>query len=223
MKETTVSHPTGVLRQLLGNEAVSGILLALFAALALVIANSPLSTVYQSILDTTVAIKVGDAGLEKPFLLWVNDGLMAVFFLLVGLELKRALLQGELSNMRQAALPAIAALGGMVVPVVIYAAMNWGDTLALRGWAIPAATDIAFALGVLALLGPRIPIALKMFLMAVAVGASCAFLTPIGHQCNTLVLGPGGYRFGDYWRMGLPLEVLIVCVAVPLILRVWPA
>jgi NhaA family Na+:H+ antiporter len=169
MEERKVSQPTGVLRQLLSNEATSGVLLALFAALALAIANSPLQPVYQAILDTEVAVKVGDAGLEKPFLLWVNDGLMAVFFLLVGLELKRALLQGELSNVRQAALPAIAALGGMIVPVLIYAAINWGDALALRGWAIPAATDIAFALGVLALLGPRVPIALKMFLMAVAV------------------------------------------------------
>lgn len=157
------------LRDQLSTDVAGGVALALCAILALAIANSPWQPLYQGILDAQVAIRFGEAGLEKPFLLWVNDGLMAIFFLLVGLELKRALLQGELAPPRKAVLPAIAAAGGMAAPVVIYAWVNWGDQVALDGWAIPAATDIAFALGVLALLGSRVPVALKMFLLAVAV------------------------------------------------------
>ena len=107
--------------------------------------------------------------MSKPLLFWINDGLMAVFFFLVGLEIKREVLRGALSSRRTASLPAIAAFGGMVVPAMIYASINWDNEIALRGWAIPAATDIAFAVGVLALLGPRVPPALKVFLLALAI------------------------------------------------------
>ncbi|HEX6102345.1 MAG TPA: Na+/H+ antiporter NhaA [Alphaproteobacteria bacterium] len=150
-------------------EAASGVLLLVTAALALIAANSPLAGMYGAFLDLPVGVRIGDFGLQKPLLLWINDGLMAVFFLLVGLEIKRELAEGELSTRQQAMLPCIAALGGMLVPALIYAAVNLGDPVALHGWAIPAATDIAFALGVLALLGNRIPPSLKVFLVALAI------------------------------------------------------
>ena len=136
-----------------GPKSASGVILLASAALALIAANSPLEDLYDAFLDLPVGVHVGTFGLEKPLLLWINDGLMAIFFLLVGLEIKRELVEGELSTREQAMLPFLAALGGMIAPALIYAAVNWTDPVALRGWAIPAATDIAFALGVLALLG----------------------------------------------------------------------
>ena len=154
---------------LLHHEAASGVLLMAAAVAALVLDNSPLRWLYDAMLSTQVAVQIGALSLDKPLLLWINDGLMAVFFFLVGLEIKRELVDGELSTWDQAALPAVAAVGGMMVPAAIYAAMNAGDAAALRGWAIPAATDIAFALGVLALLGKRVPVALKVFLLALAI------------------------------------------------------
>ena len=135
----------------------------------MVVANSPLGPLYDLLIDLPVEIRVGSLEIAKPLLLWINDGLMAVFFFLVGLELKRELLQGELSTLRVALLPAAGALGGMVVPAAIYSWINWGDPVAIRGWAIPAATDIAFALGILSLLGKRVPVALKVFLVSVAI------------------------------------------------------
>jgi NhaA family Na+:H+ antiporter len=150
-------------------EAASGVLLLATAALALIAANSPLAGLYGAFLDLPVGVRIGDFELQKPSLLWINDGLMAVFFLLVGLEIKRELAEGELSTRQQAMLPCVAALGGMLVPALMYAAVNLGDPVALHGWAIPAATDIAFALGVLALLGNRIPPSLKVFLVALAI------------------------------------------------------
>jgi len=157
------------LASLLRSEAAPGILLFAAALAAMAIANSPLSGAYRAFLELPIVVRVGEFDISKPLLLWVNDGLMAIFFFLVGLELKRELLEGELSNPRQAALPVAAAFGGIVGPALFYVALNAGDPLALRGWAIPAATDIAFALGVLALLGERVPRALKVFLLTVAI------------------------------------------------------
>src|SRR5688572_5874765 len=156
----------GALR-FLQHEAAGGIVLLIAALLALALANSPWAWLYDALLGTPVVVQVGALRLDKPLLLWINDGLMAVFFFLVGLEIKRELIEGELSGGRQAVLPVIAAIGGMAVPALIYALVNWGDAQALRGWAIPAATDIAFAVGVLALLGSRVPVSLKIFLLAV--------------------------------------------------------
>ena len=164
-----MSGLTQHLQNLLKHEAAGGVLLMLAAVLALVLDNSPLSHLYDSLLTIPVALQVGALALEKPMLLWINDGLMAVFFLLVGLEIKRELLEGNLSSWRQAVLPALAAFGGMLGPALIYVALNFGDPTALRGWAIPAATDIAFAVGVLALLGSRVPTGLKVFILALAV------------------------------------------------------
>ncbi|TCO79237.1 sodium/proton antiporter (NhaA family) [Plasticicumulans lactativorans] len=150
-------------------EAAGGIVLFAAAVLAMVVANSPLAPLYDLFISLPVAVRVGPLEIAKPLLLWVNDGLMAVFFFLVGLELKREVLEGELSELGQIALPALAALGGMVAPALIYVAFNVGDPVSLGGWAIPAATDIAFALGILALLGERVPTALKVFLVSIAI------------------------------------------------------
>jgi NhaA family Na+:H+ antiporter len=157
------------IREFLRLEAAAGVLLLAATALALVAANSPASGLYASFLQARVAITIDGAGIAKPLLLWINDGLMAIFFLLVGLEIKREVIEGELSTVRKAALPAIAAAGGMAVPALVYVALNWGDAQTLRGWAIPTATDIAFAVGVLALLGDRVPSTLKIFLLALAI------------------------------------------------------
>lgn len=150
-------------------ESASGILLLIAAVLAILIANSPLAELYDSLLGMTVAIQLGALQISKPLLLWVNDGLMAVFFFLIGLELKREVLEGELSSLSQIVLPGLGALGGMLVPAAIYAWLNWGDPVALDGWAIPVATDIAFALALLGVFGARVPLALKIFLMTLAI------------------------------------------------------
>jgi len=150
-------------------EAASGLLLIAAAILALVINNSPLSYLYNGLLDVPVAVKVGALEIAKPLLLWINDGLMALFFLLIGLEVKREVVDGQLSKPSQVILPATAAVGGMVVPALVYWFINRDDPAAVAGWAIPTATDIAFALGVLALLGKRVPVSLKLFLMTLAI------------------------------------------------------
>ncbi len=150
-------------------EAAGGILLLLAMVLAMVFANTPLVFLYDLLLDLPLEIRIGTLELAKPLLLWINDGLMALFFLLVGLEVKREMLTGHLSKPSQIALPAIAAVGGMLVPALVYTALNYADPVAMRGWAIPTATDIAFALGVLSLLGKRVPLALKLFLMTLAI------------------------------------------------------
>ena len=150
-------------------EAASGLLLIAAAALALIVNNSPLSHYYTAFLDVPVAVQIGALQIAKPSLLWINDGLMALFFLLIGLEVKRDLLEGQLSKPSQVVLPGAAAIGGMVVPALIYWFINKDYPDALGGWAIPMATDIAFALGVLALLGKRVPVSLKLFLMTLAI------------------------------------------------------
>lgn len=155
--------------QVLHHEASPGVVLMMFAALALLLYNSPFGALHEAFLSTTISFQVGDLTIRKPTLLWINDGLMAIFFFLVGLEIKRELLEGRLSTWKQASLPAVAAFGGMLVPGLIYLMINNGDPNALSGWAIPTATDIAFALGVLALLGNRAPLSLKVFLLALAI------------------------------------------------------
>lgn len=157
------------IRDFLRHESASGIILMGMAVLALVAANSPLRSWYDLLLQIPVEIRIGALHIDKPLLLWVNDGLMAVFFFLVGLELKREIIEGELSEPSQVVLPAVAALGGMVVPVGIYVVLNADDPANLQGWAIPAATDIAFALGIMSLLGDRVPVSLKVFLVSLAI------------------------------------------------------
>ena len=162
MNEATGGRPPpSVLRNLLRSESGSGLILMAAAALALAVANSPLAPAYFGVLETYAG------GLTV--LHWVNDALMALFFLLVGLEIKRELVDGELSSWPRRILPGVAAAGGMIVPALIYVALNRDQPLALRGWAIPTATDIAFALGVLALFGRRVPVSLKVFLTALAI------------------------------------------------------
>lgn len=150
-------------------EATGGILLIIAALFALLVANSGLADLYVSTFDTLVAVQVGSFKIAKPLLLWINDGLMAIFFFLVGLEIKREFVAGELSSPGRIMLPALAALGGILVPALFYAGINAGDPRYLSGWAIPTATDIAFALGILALLGSRAPDSLKILLTAIAI------------------------------------------------------
>ncbi len=153
----------------LQRESSAGILLIFITILALILQNSGLSEVYNSFLHTHVEIRFGNLQIAKPLLLWVNDGLMAVFFFLIGLEVKREVMEGHLSSLSQIALPGIAAVGGMVVPALVFIAFNQGESFAMKGWAIPTATDIAFALGVLSLLGTKAPLSLKVFLLALAI------------------------------------------------------
>jgi NhaA family Na+:H+ antiporter len=157
------------LREFIKLEAAGGIILICAAAFALVLANSPLSGLYTASLDIPVAIKFGALEIAKPLILWINDGLMAVFFFLVGLEIKREFLEGDLSTPSQIVLPAMAAIGGMAGPALVYIVINQGNAANLNGWAIPAATDIAFALGILALVGSRAPLSLKILLTAIAI------------------------------------------------------
>lgn len=157
------------LQKLLRGEAATGLLLLCAAILALALANSPAAWFYGQLIDMPVVVRVGGLELAKPLLLWINDGLMALFFFLVGLELKHEMLHGELANPRQVMLPALGAAGGMLVPALIYVLVNRHDAGALNGWAIPTATDIAFVLGILGLLGSRVPPALKVFVVSLAI------------------------------------------------------
>jgi NhaA family Na+:H+ antiporter len=158
-----------MLDEFIKRESASGILLILATFLALLFSNSFMSPVYEYFLHIPVEIRIGPLELDKSLSHWVSDGLMAIFFLLIGLEVKREILEGHLSSIRQIALPGFAALGGMVVPAVIYYFFNKDNPIAIDGWAIPTATDIAFALGILSLLGNRVPVSLKVFLMALAI------------------------------------------------------
>ena len=222
-----VSAIAHMLRDFLKKESAGGIILMVAAALAVIVANSPLSGLYGEWLATPVIAGVGGAVIDKPLILWINDGFMAVFFFLVGLEVKREVLTGQLSSWRQASLPLVMAVGGMALPAAIFAAINWNDPVTLRGWAIPAATDIAFALGVLALLGSRVPVALKALLLAVAVIDDIGAITVIalfyteGVQ-GTMLLGAGvtlammiglnRLRVADSWPYVLLTVILWVFV-----------
>lgn len=150
-------------------EAASGIILMFAAVAAMIIANSPLVPYYDMLLGVPVQVAVGSFEIAKPLLLWINDGLMALFFFLVGLELKREFLEGDLSQPGQIMLPAIGAFGGMLVPALCYVAFNYDDPEAINGWAIPTATDIAFALGILSVIGSKVPLQLKVFLTSLAI------------------------------------------------------
>ncbi len=208
-------------------EAASGLLLIAAAVLALIINNSPLSWLYNGLLDTPVVAQIGALKIAKPLLLWINDGLMALFFLLIGLEVKREVLDGQLSKPSQIVLPGAAAIGGMVVPALIYWYLNRDTPAALDGWAIPTATDIAFALGVLALLGKRVPVSLKLFLMTLAIiddlgaiiiiaifysGALSTLSLALAAACIAALIGMnrlGVVKLGPYMIIGL---ILWVCV-----------
>ncbi len=215
-------------KEFLALESAGGMILIAATILALVIANSPLEPFYHTFLHVKVTVAVGDLAIDKPLVLWVNDGLMAVFFFLIGLEVKREMLDGELQKPSQIVLPGCAALGGFAVPAAIYAYFNWDDPTALAGWAIPAATDIAFALGVLATLGSRVPVALKVFLTSLAIfddiaaivvialfyasGLSVTALTLAGLGLAVLVLlnrlGVG--RIGAYVLVGIFVWVCVL-------------
>ncbi|WP_434558363.1 Na+/H+ antiporter NhaA [Pseudomonas sp. Z4-20] len=208
-------------------EAAGGLLLIAAAVLALILNNSPLSWLYTDFLDTPVVAQVGALKIAKPALLWINDGLMALFFLLIGLEVKREVLDGQLSKPSQIVLPGAAAIGGMLIPALIYWFLNRDNPAALAGWAIPTATDIAFALGVLALLGKRVPVSLKLFLMTLAIiddlGAIVIIAIFYSGDLSTLSLGlaaaciaglvamnrMGVVKLGPYMVVGL---ILWICV-----------
>ena len=151
------------------SESIVGVLLIVATFLAMLMANSPLQDLYKDFLDIPVIISIHEFTIAKPLLLWVNDGLMAIFFFMVGMEIKREVLEGSLSHVSKIVVPAFAAVGGMIIPALIYTAFNLGDVVAMKGWAIPMATDIAFALGILSLLGKRVPAELKVFLLALAI------------------------------------------------------
>ena len=209
-------------------ESSGGLVLMGTSVFALIIANSPFSPYYAKLLDLPLEIRIGTLGIAKPLLLWINDGLMAVFFFLVGMELKREVLEGHLSSLRKASLPAFAAIGGMLAPAIFYTVLNWGDSVAMRGWAIPTATDIAFALGVLTLLGKRVPSALKAFLLSVAIfddigavvvialfyTAELSMLSLVIAAC--LILGLACLnrwnvtRLAAYFLLGIPLWVAVL-------------
>ncbi|UOR14682.1 Na+/H+ antiporter NhaA [Qipengyuania aquimaris] len=190
---------TPMLRDFLQKESAGGIVLILAAALALAVANSPLSAGYFDFLDIPVVAAFGSFVIDKPLLLWINDGLMAVFFFLVGLEVKREVLEGQLSSWNKASLPLIAAIGGMAIPALVFLGLNLDSPDNIRGWAIPAATDIAFALGILSLLGPRVPVALKALLLAIAViddiGAIAIIALFYSGELDTGMLGAAAIVF----------------------------
>ncbi len=188
-----MSKVTRAILQFLRLEAAGGIILIIAALVALIMANSPLHGIYQQILNLPVQFRFASLDISKNLLLWVNDGLMALFFLVVGLEVKRELMNGSLASREKAIFPAIAALGGMLAPALIYLLFNAADPVTRQGWAIPAATDIAFALGVMALLGNRVPTSLKVFLLALAIIDDLGVIIIIAlfytHEVSPVALG----------------------------------
>ena len=229
MTETNESHSIAhTLRDFMKLESAGGILLLIAAVIAMLIANSPLIDLYDDLLEITVALEVGALEIRKPLLLWINDGLMAVFFFLVGLEIKREVMEGELSSVSQVILPGMGALGGMLIPAAIYAWFNWHDTVALDGWAIPVATDIAFALALLGVFGSRVPVALKVFLLTLAIFDDLAAIiiiavfysdalsvTALLFAAVTLVIGVAMNRLGvtrtsSYILLGLVMWIAVL-------------
>jgi NhaA family Na+:H+ antiporter len=225
--QSSSTRATSALREFIEMESASGILLLVAAVLAMLMANSPISHLYDALLQTTVSVQVGALEINKPLLLWINDGLMAVFFFLIGLEVKREVMEGELSSVSQIVLPAFGAIGGMAVPAGIYVWMNWGDPSALGGWAIPTATDIAFALALLGVFGSRVPTALKVFLMSLAIFDDLAAIIIIaifysGNLSMTALLAGGAAllaaiamnRFGVTRVSGYILVGILLWIAV---------
>jgi Na+:H+ antiporter, NhaA family len=186
-------------------EAASGVILFLFALLAVIIDNSPFAGLYEHVLNAPLEIQILNWMIAKPLLFWINEGLMTLFFLLVSLELKREFLEGELSGINKIILPGIAAVGGMVFPALIYIGITYQHSIAMKGWAVPVATDIAFALGVLSLLGKRVPIGLKLFLMALAI------FDDIGAIIIIAVVHSHHLSFFSLAAAGVVLLVLIGC------------
>ncbi len=195
---------SGFFIRLVQHEAFAGVLMMLAAALALILANSGLSASYHAVLDTKFTVAFGDAGLSKPLILWINDGLMAVFFFLIGLELKREMREGRLKNPADVVLPGVAALGGMIAPMAVFLLVTRAHPELQAGWAIPAATDIAFAVGVVALLGRRVPPALKIFLLTLAI------LDDMGAILIIALFYGSGIDLGSLAWAALPLAGLVV-------------
>jgi NhaA family Na+:H+ antiporter len=216
------------IKTFLKHESASGILLIIAAVLALVLDNSPLAWLYDGLLSTPLAVQVGSLIIHKPFLLWINDGLMAIFFFLIGLEIKREVVEGELSSLKQATLPIIAAFGGLLLPALIYMYFNHADFIASRGWGVPVATDIAFALGIVSLLGDRIPRNLKILLLSLAIiDDICAILiialfytenlsflalsfAAIGVCCAVILNRAGVVRIAPYVLIGIFMWVCVL-------------
>ena len=203
------------LHRFFSSDASGGIILIIAAVVAMLMANIGITSGwYHAFLETPVQLRVGALEINKNMLLWINDALMAVFFLLIGLEVKRELMQGSLASLRQAAFPIIAAIGGMIAPALLYLAFNYADPITREGWAIPAATDIAFALGVLALLGSRVPLALKIFLIALFYTSDLSLLSLGVAACAILVLAAlnlcGVRRTGIYILVGVVLWTAVL-------------
>ena len=212
---------THTIQDFIKKDAFPGIVLIVVTIIALILQNSPLSHYYMGFLHTPVEIRIGALHIAKPLLLWVNDGLMAIFFLLVGLEIKREVLEGHLSSLSQIALPGIAAAGGMLVPALVFIAFNRGDAFAMQGWAIPTATDIAFALGILSLLGKRVPVSLKIFLMALAIiddlGAIVIIALFYTQELSTLSIAVAAFSLAVLFamnRMGVTRKAAYMIVGV---------
>lgn len=205
-------------------ESASGILLLAFAMLAMVFANTPLKDLYFDFLGMPVSIQIGLFSIHKPLLMWVNDGFMAVFFVLVGLEVKREMMVGAISSYQKAIFPAIGALGGMIVPALVFTLINHDSPEFQQGWAIPMATDIAFAVGVLGLLGKRVPFALKIFLLALAIiddlGAIIVIAIFFSHDLSTTALISAGIAIATLIIMNR-MRVTAICAYMVVGLILW--
>ena len=208
MTDPTLRLPSRALRALaefFRLEAAAGIMLIAAAVLALIAANSPLEEAYEAFRDLPVQVRVGELDIAKPALLWINDGLMAIFFLLVALEIKREALTGQLAGRDRLILPMVCAAAGVVVPALLFTALNRGDAAAMRGWAVPTATDIAFALGVLALLGSRVPVGMKLLLSTIAVVDDLIAILIIAvfyaHGLSIVALGWAGAALAAMWLL----------------------
>jgi NhaA family Na+:H+ antiporter len=228
MLETYYKRLIDEIREFMRLESAAGLLLLAAALLALIANNTGLARYYDLFLSTPVQVRLGALTIDKPLLLWINDGLMALFFLVIGCEIKRELIEGELSSWRRAALPVIAAVGGMAAPALIYVAINHGDGRALSGWAIPSATDIAFAFAVVSLLGERVPAGLRIFLLALAIidDLGAILLIAVFYTSDLSLLALGGAalviaamallnrlkvaRVGPYALLGILLWVLVL-------------